>query len=63
MQRILDLIPAHPEIMRMERPHALFLIPGFHCNDFAPPLAQTYCALGKAQAVYGQSCTAEGVTP
>lgn len=43
--RILALIPSNPSILTMERPFALFKVPGFRCDDLQPSLAQAQHAL------------------
>jgi hypothetical protein len=49
VNRILALIPKHPEILTIESPFGLFDIEGFKCNDLEPTLAQAGWALGKAR--------------
>ena len=50
--RILVLIPAHPEIMTIESPCDLFKINGFTCKDLGPSLAQAFGALSKARLLF-----------
>ena len=47
--RIEALIPAHPEVLTMTDPGALFQVPGFKCDDLGPTLAQAAFALRAAQ--------------
>lgn len=47
--RIFALIPAHPEIVKMDNAFDLFGIPGFKCDDLGPSLAQASYALKAAQ--------------
>lgn len=53
-RRILDLIPANPSIMTCGV-WDLFKIPGFHCDDIGPSLAQAGGALGKARAIHREN--------
>ena len=48
-QRIMDLVPSHPEILHLSSAWGLFRIPGFQCDDLAPSLAQAAAALTSAQ--------------
>lgn len=48
-QRILDLIPKHPEILNLESPWDLFKIEGFNCSDLQPSLMQASWALAWAK--------------
>jgi hypothetical protein len=50
--RILALIPAHPEILTIDEPWGLFQIPGFDCRDLQPSCAQAGWAFGRAKAEY-----------
>lgn len=50
--RILALIPAHPEIMVMTSAWDLFKVDGFHCKDLEPTLAMASCALASAKNAY-----------
>jgi hypothetical protein len=50
--RILALIPDHPEILSIDSPWALFKVPGFNCNDLDVTLAQAQCALSVAKKKY-----------
>ena len=49
--RIVALIPDHPEIMDMESPWDLFKVDGFDCGDLAPSLYQAGYALAAAKAI------------
>jgi hypothetical protein len=60
VDRIVALIPAHPEIMSMDDPWALFKVPGFKCNDLQPSLFQASWALSKAQQQYKNSRKRKG---
>ena len=51
VDRILALIPEHPEILELDSPWALFKC-GLKCNDLRPSLAQAGAALGKAKSVF-----------
>ena len=48
-ERILKLIPEHPEIMKIENAFDLFKVEGFKCDDLGPSLAQAQGALAWAQ--------------
>ncbi len=50
--RIVDLIPSHPEILQMHDAFKLFKIEGFKCDDLGPSLAQASWALREAQRRY-----------
>ena len=52
VERIMLLIPAHPEIMEFDDPWQLFKIKEFECDDIAPSLAQANWALAEAQCRY-----------
>lgn len=56
-QRILALIPAHPEILTFTNAWQLFKVPGFECRDLEPSMAQADGTLAKAQAIYAQGDT------
>lgn len=43
--RITALIPDNPAILTMDSPFDLHDIPGFHCQDLDPSLAQAGAAL------------------
>ena len=59
--RILALIPSHPEILELTDPFKLFQVPGFQCDDISPSFAQAAWALSKAKSDYrAQNAT---VTP
>jgi len=47
--RILALIPSHPEILEMDDAWGLFKVDGFSCDDLAPSLAQAQWALCNAR--------------
>lgn len=53
--RIVDLIPAHPEILGMRNAFELFNIDGFDCSDLSPSLAQAAAALAGAQKAWFDS--------
>ena len=50
--RILSLIPAHPEIMTLASPFDLFKVDGFYCSDLSPSLFQASHALAAARRRY-----------
>ena len=50
VDRILALMPEHPELVTMDDPWQLFKVPGFQCDDLGPSLAQAGWALRNAQA-------------
>jgi hypothetical protein len=52
MERILSLIPEHPEIMKMDSPWDLFKIEGLNYDDLAPSMAQADWAMQRAQQIY-----------
>lgn len=58
-ERILALIPAHPEILTMNDSWQLFKVPGFSCGDLEPSMAQADGALGRAKAIYAQEQEAQ----
>lgn len=47
--RILQMIPAHPEILQFKSAWDLFNVPEFRCGDLAPSLGQATWALAAAQ--------------
>lgn len=47
--RIVALIPAHPEILELNDAWDLFKIEGFKCDDLGPSLAQADWALSAAK--------------
>lgn len=49
VDRILALIPMHPEILEFSSPFRLFDIPEFSCSDLNPTLAQAWNALVTAK--------------
>ena len=51
VDRIVALIPEHPEILDLDSPWDLFKC-GLKCNDLQPTLAQASAALGKAKFVF-----------
>lgn len=55
--RILALLPDHPELRTSTDPWQLFKVPGFKCDDLQPSLAQAAWALGEAQGRYSASRT------
>lgn len=52
VERILTLIPEHPEILGLDSAWDLFNVPGFTCSDLGPTLAQAGWALAEAQRRY-----------
>lgn len=50
--RIVDLIPGHPEILEMDDCYQLFNVPGFKCDDLNPSMAQASAALMSAKFVH-----------
>lgn len=52
VDRIVALIPSHPEILALESPWGLFKVDGFKCDDIGPSLAQAAWALSKAKHDY-----------
>lgn len=50
--RILDLIPAHPEILNIDDAWGLFKVPGFRCDDLGPSLSEADAALSQAKAIH-----------
>lgn len=51
--RILALIPTHPEIMTCDGPGAIFKIaPEFKCDDLQPSMFQAQWALAAAREAY-----------
>ena len=50
--RILRMIPDHPEILEMESACDLFKIDGFDCSDLNPSLAQAGWAFNRARQVF-----------
>ena len=50
--RILGMIPDHPEILEMESACDLFTIDGFDCSDLNPSLAQAGWAFNRARQVF-----------
>jgi hypothetical protein len=50
--RILALIPEHPEILEIEDAFYLFYIEEFQCNDLQPSMAQAQWALRNAKNRY-----------
>jgi hypothetical protein len=51
--RIIALIPDHPEILTMRSPWDLFKIDGFKCDDLGPSMAQAGWALSAAKNIKG----------
>lgn len=50
--RIVELIPANPEILEMTDCWALFKINGFTCGDLEPSMSQAAWALSAAKEAY-----------
>ncbi len=50
--RILALIPDHPEIMQMTSPWDLFKVKDFKCSDLNPSMFQASWALNDAKHRY-----------
>ena len=50
--RIMELIPSHPEILSMNDVFELLKLKDFHCDDINPSLAQAAWALSEAKARY-----------
>ena len=50
--RIVALIPDHPEILEMVEAFDLFKVEGFQCKDLDPSLAQAQWALSAAKLAY-----------
>lgn len=55
VERIVALIPTHPEILRMNSAWDLFTVPGFECSDLQPSLYQASWALSKARSIHEKS--------
>lgn len=55
VERIIALIPAHPEILEMNDPWKLFKIDGFECNDLGPSFFQASWALRAAQQQFRET--------
>jgi hypothetical protein len=55
VERIMKLIPAHPEILDLKDAWGLFGIDGFDCSDLDPSLAQACSALIEAKERYRSS--------
>ena len=55
-ERIIALIPEHPEILELKSAFGLFDIDGFKCDDLEPSYMQAAWALAKAKGLhkYGQ---------
>ena len=53
--RIVALIPDHPEILTMKDAGDLFQIEGFECGDLEPSFYQASWALSHAQDEWEQS--------
>ena len=51
VQRIVELIPKHPEILKMTSPWDLFSVQGFVCSDLNPTMHQAAWALEKAKTI------------
>ncbi len=50
--RILSLIPDHPEILTLTDIWDLLEVPGFNCQDLSPSMYQAGWALAKARQRY-----------
>ncbi|HDZ25067.1 hypothetical protein LCGC14_1555360 [marine sediment metagenome] len=50
--RILALIPDHPEILTLDSCWDLFKVSGFDCRDLQPSLAQAGWALTSARCIW-----------
>ena len=55
VDRILALIPDHPEILEMKNPRDLFEIEGFECADLELEYNQAAWAFGRAKYKYAES--------
>lgn len=53
--RILKLIPEHPEILTIEGAFDMFKVEGFYCDDLQPSLGQATWAIGRACRMYKES--------
>lgn len=58
--RILALIPDHPNIMQLKDPWGLFKIPEFRCNDLGPSFSQASWALASAQKIWSKQRDNQG---
>lgn len=56
-ERILELIPTHPEILSFESPWELFKVDGFKSNDLDPSFMQADFALQAARKLYTETRT------
>ncbi len=54
VERIVALIPQHPEILEMSDPWKLFKVEGFDCKDIGPSLFQASWALARAKEQYNR---------
>lgn len=52
VQRILTLMPDHPDLQTMDDPWKLFGVKGFACSDLQPSAFQAGWALRQAQKRY-----------
>ncbi len=52
VNRIIKLIPSHPEILVMKEYQDLFDIEEFNCSDLAPKLTDVQWALSKAKILH-----------
>ena len=50
--RILALIPTHPEILDMTSAFDLFRVEGFKCNDLQPSMGQAMFAMESAKRAF-----------
>ena len=56
--RIVALIPTHPEILDLTDCWGLFKVDGFKCDDLGPSMGQAMWALGAAKQKYRDSVSA-----
>lgn len=52
VERIMEFIPDHPEILKMDSAWALLKVDGFQCDDIEPSLFQAEWALVKAKELH-----------
>jgi hypothetical protein len=58
--RILALIPTHPEILKMDDAFDLFDVDGFKCDDLDPSMFQASWALANAKKRANTTSTETG---
>ena len=58
--RILALIPEHPEILEFDSAWRLFGVDGFDCSDLEPSAFQAGWALNKARQEYKEKGESNG---